>query len=252
MDKAYHLANLRPLILAGGEGTRLRPRTNHLPKPLLPVQGRPLLWYTIKSLHGIGLRLPIIALAYKADLIQAYFEQDNVEFRRLPNRTMAEVVFEIAEADNSEAFLGMSSDVLIPGRAVFEIIDHYLSNGTKDTVLFTRLPKPGHKSWEFIVTNNQLQDILRRDTLTDFERVLLILKKESLKRARGFLAKPITDQNVPDFLQGFQTGWIMLLKTFLHIGIPVFSRIVEIPVCNINVRRDFDSANEYVNEHIKF
>lgn len=251
MDKAYHLANLRPLILAGGEGTRLRPRTSHLPKPLLPVQGRPILWYALNSLHGTGLRVPIIALAYKADLIQAYFEQDNVEFRRFPNKTMAEVVFEVSENDDSQAFLGMSSDVLIPGKAVSEILDDYLSNGLKDTVLFTRLPEPGHKSWEFIVTNNHLQDVLRRDTRTDYERVLLILRKESLQQARGLLGNPVRDQNVPDFLQGFQTGWIMLLKTLLHMGIPVFSRIVDTPVCNINVPRDLDSANEFVKQHMK-
>jgi len=46
---------MKAMILAAGEGRRLRPLTNHLPKPMLPIAGRPLLEHTIIYLrdHGI-------------------------------------------------------------------------------------------------------------------------------------------------------------------------------------------------------
>lgn len=45
---------MKGMILAAGEGRRLRPLTNHLPKPMLPVAGRPLLEHTITSLRDNG------------------------------------------------------------------------------------------------------------------------------------------------------------------------------------------------------
>jgi NDP-sugar pyrophosphorylase family protein len=41
------------IILAGGKGTRMRPLTLDTPKPLLLVQGRPILEWSLMSLHGI-------------------------------------------------------------------------------------------------------------------------------------------------------------------------------------------------------
>jgi NDP-sugar pyrophosphorylase family protein len=242
--------NIRPIILAGGLGTRLSPRTNYLPKPLLPVNGRPILWYVSNLLSGTAILPPIVVLGYKAELIRAYFERDNVEFLDLPNRTMAEAVLEVAETDNAEAFLGMSSDVLVPKRAVEEILNDYL-NCKQDTVLFVKFPKPGHKKWEFILEDSYLKDVRKKDIQTNFERVLLIMSRQSLLRIRDVLPKPITENSVPEGLKEFQTGWILILKTMVLTGISVYSRIVDIPVCNINVPTDFDIAEEFVRNHME-
>ncbi len=251
MTVGKHTGNkIRPIVLAGGLGTRLRPRTYDLPKPLLPVSGRPILWYALNSLLGTGMLRPIIAIDYKGELIRAFFERDNVEFRNLPNRTMAESVFEVAEEDSAEAFLGMSSDVLVPKRAVREVLSDFSKNEKHDTALFVELPKPGHKKWEFIVKDNCLNDINKKDTQTSFERVLLILTKRSLAKIRKILPKPITKDSVPDNLKPFQTGWILILKAMVLSGITVYSRIVDIPVCNINVPSDFDDAEKFVVKHM--
>lgn len=242
--------NIRPIILAGGLGTRLRPRTNYLPKPLLPINGKPILWYALNSLSGTFILPPIVVLGYKAELIRTYFGRDNVEFRDLPNRTMAEAVLEVAKNDNAEAFLGMSSDVLIPKKAVVEILNDY-TNYKQDIVLFVKLSKTGHKKWEFIVEDNHLRDIVKKDIQTNFERVLLIMTQQSLLKIRDVLPKPITEDTVLNNLKEFQTGWILILKTMISTGIPVYSRIVDIPVCNINVPADFDVAEEFVRNHME-
>lgn len=58
------------MVLAGGEGTRLRPLTNTRPKPLLPVLGRPCVEYAIRSLASAGIEQVFLACGYRsADIV---------------------------------------------------------------------------------------------------------------------------------------------------------------------------------------
>ena len=61
------MAGLTAVILAGGEGTRLRPLTNELPKPVLPVANRPFFEYMLHHLRAGGVERVIMALGYRAD-----------------------------------------------------------------------------------------------------------------------------------------------------------------------------------------
>ena len=61
---------MKAMILAAGLGTRLRPLTNTLPKPLLPVGGTPLIVWNLLLLRAYGIRQVIINLHYLGHLIQ--------------------------------------------------------------------------------------------------------------------------------------------------------------------------------------
>lgn len=56
-----------PILLAGGEGTRLRPITADLPKPLVPVDGVPAICRILDSLAGLGVCRAVITVRYRAD-----------------------------------------------------------------------------------------------------------------------------------------------------------------------------------------
>ncbi len=58
------------MILAAGLGTRLRPLTDRLPKPLLPVAGRPMIEYTLGWVAAAGVRQVMINLHHRGDLIR--------------------------------------------------------------------------------------------------------------------------------------------------------------------------------------
>lgn len=60
---------MKAMILSAGLGTRLRPLTDNLPKPLLPVEERPLIEYTLRLLRKHGLTDVIINLHYQGDKI---------------------------------------------------------------------------------------------------------------------------------------------------------------------------------------
>ncbi len=61
---------MKAMILAAGRGERLRPMTDHTPKPLLPVAGRPLIEYTIATLEKAGFINIVINLAYLGENIR--------------------------------------------------------------------------------------------------------------------------------------------------------------------------------------
>lgn len=64
---------LSAVIMAGGYGTRLRPLTDNVPKPMLPVGDRPLLELTIEQLRKAGIRRVSVTTHYLADSIVDHF-----------------------------------------------------------------------------------------------------------------------------------------------------------------------------------
>ena len=61
------------IVLVGGQGTRLRPLTEHTAKPMLPVAGVPLLAHQLARLRDAGVHRVVLATSYKAETFAAYF-----------------------------------------------------------------------------------------------------------------------------------------------------------------------------------
>lgn len=70
---------IRALVMAGGFGYRMRPLTENLPKPMLPVGGRPLLELIIGQLRNAGISRLNVSTHYKGDVIKKHFG-DGSEF----------------------------------------------------------------------------------------------------------------------------------------------------------------------------
>ncbi|MEO1140172.1 MAG: sugar phosphate nucleotidyltransferase [Pseudomonadota bacterium] len=64
---------MKAILLAGGEGRRLRPYTHVLPKPLMPVGGRPILERIVEQLREAGFTDLTFAVGYLASIIETYF-----------------------------------------------------------------------------------------------------------------------------------------------------------------------------------
>ncbi len=106
----------RAVILAGGKGTRLRPYTVVLPKPLMPIGEFPILEVIIKQLAAAGFARITLAVNHQAEIIQAFFrdgEKWNVEIdyslEDKPLSTMGPLKLIKELPDN---FLVMNGDIL--------------------------------------------------------------------------------------------------------------------------------------------
>ena len=64
---------MKVIILAGGFGTRLSEYTDIIPKPMVTVGGRPILWHIMRSYAHFGHKDFYLALGYKAEVIKEYF-----------------------------------------------------------------------------------------------------------------------------------------------------------------------------------
>lgn len=106
----------RAIILAGGMGTRLRPYTTVLPKPLMPIGDYPILEVVIRQLVRNGFTRITLAVNHQADLIKAFFgrgEKFNIaidySLERQPLGTIGPL--KLIE-DLPEHFLLMNGDIL--------------------------------------------------------------------------------------------------------------------------------------------
>jgi|SRR6188768_1727689 len=65
---------MKALVLCGGRGTRLRPYTTVIPKPLMPIGDYPILEILLRQLHAAGVRDVVLAIGYMGQLFRAFFE----------------------------------------------------------------------------------------------------------------------------------------------------------------------------------
>jgi bifunctional UDP-N-acetylglucosamine pyrophosphorylase/glucosamine-1-phosphate N-acetyltransferase len=107
------------IILAAGKGTRLRPHTNDTPKPLLPVQGRPILDWIIGALPPVD-RL-VVVVNYLAEQIEAYLAtqahvRDWTTVRQEVPRGTGDALMACKGAVTSDRVMVLNGDDLV-GRA---------------------------------------------------------------------------------------------------------------------------------------
>lgn len=60
-------------VLCGGQGTRLKEETVRIPKPMVPIGSRPMLWHIMKTYAAHGFKNFVLCLGYKAEVIKSYF-----------------------------------------------------------------------------------------------------------------------------------------------------------------------------------
>jgi glucose-1-phosphate cytidylyltransferase len=66
---------MKVVIMCGGKGTRLREETEHRPKPMVEIGGRPILWHIMQHYARYGYKDFVLTLGYKGQVIKEYFLQ---------------------------------------------------------------------------------------------------------------------------------------------------------------------------------
>ena len=107
---------LEAVLMAGGRGERMRPLTDDLPKPLLPVAGKPIIDYNIEELEACGIKKIHVTVNYLGELIRQHFEKRegraSVECITEPKRLGTFGSLAYVEDIATEDIIVMNSDLL--------------------------------------------------------------------------------------------------------------------------------------------
>ena len=108
---------MKAIILAGGRGNRLRPITDYVPKPLVPIKNIPIIEWQIKYLKKYGVNEVIICTGYKSDIIKNYLGVKNIgvkikfSIEKLPLGTGG-AIKKAGKMINDKSFFVINGDVI--------------------------------------------------------------------------------------------------------------------------------------------
>ncbi|MEZ5238158.1 MAG: sugar phosphate nucleotidyltransferase [Microthrixaceae bacterium] len=105
------------MIMAGGEGTRLRPLTSNAPKPMMPLANRPMMEHVVTLLRKHGITEIVVTVAFMADTIRTYFgdgSEFGVQMTYATEETPLGTAGSVRNASDQldDTFLVISGDVL--------------------------------------------------------------------------------------------------------------------------------------------
>jgi UDP-N-acetylglucosamine diphosphorylase / glucose-1-phosphate thymidylyltransferase / UDP-N-acetylgalactosamine diphosphorylase / glucosamine-1-phosphate N-acetyltransferase / galactosamine-1-phosphate N-acetyltransferase len=117
---------MKAVILAAGEGKRLRPFTETMPKVMLPVANKPILEYVVDSLKKAGVNEIVIVVGYKKEVVMEYFKDYkdiSVKFAFQDKQLGTAHALLQAKDYIDDSFLVLSGDNIIDSNGVSNIID---------------------------------------------------------------------------------------------------------------------------------
>lgn len=104
-------------ILAAGLGNRMRPLTDHQPKPMVKVNGKPIIGYAIESLRHLGIKKIVANIHYQAQVIESYLKMQNVDISYEPTLldTGGGIRQALSHFDKAKPLLVVSGDSILVG-----------------------------------------------------------------------------------------------------------------------------------------
>jgi len=138
---------MKAVIMAGGFGTRLRPLTMNIPKPMVPIINIPIMHRIINLLKKYEITDIIALVYYYPDVIMNYFK-DGKDFGVKISYVKAEADFGTAgSVRNAAEFIGDEEFVVISGDVLTDVdiskaIDYHFDKKSKATIVITRVKNP--------------------------------------------------------------------------------------------------------------
>lgn len=195
---------MEAVILAGGTGTRLAPYTTVFPKPLMPIENRPILEIVIMQLRNYGVEKITLAVGYLAELIEAYFGDGSrfgVHIGYLREKTPLGTAGPLAFLPNqTESVLVLNGDILT-------------TLNFRDLMAF-------HNEKKAIATIA----VCQRHVDVDFG----VVEVDSSSQVRGYTEKPRLNYNVSMGVNVLHPGALSLIVPGEKLDIPeLMKRMIE-------------------------
>ena len=167
---------MKAIILVGGQGTRMRPLTTHLPKNIVPLCGVPFLTYQIEYLKSVGIKEIVFSIGYRPEDIRRVYGNGS--------RHKVKIHYALENAPLGTAGAIKNSEKFIKGSPVVVL------NGD----ILTDIPLKRMIAFHYQKKNTATLGLVRVEDPTAYGLVLLDAKS----RITRFLEKPTPDEAVTD------------------------------------------------------
>jgi mannose-1-phosphate guanylyltransferase/phosphomannomutase len=137
---------VKAVIMAGGEGTRLRPLTANQPKPMLPLGNRPIMEHIVRHIRNHGFKDIVVTVQFLASQVRNYFGDGADMGVGLVYATEPRPLGTAGSVRNAAEMLG-ETFVVISGDALTdidldEVVSFHRRRGAMATVVLKRMPNP--------------------------------------------------------------------------------------------------------------
>lgn len=145
---------MKAVIMAGGFGTRLRPLTMNIPKPMVPIVNRPIMEHVVELLKNYGFQELIVLLYFQPEAIQGYFQEGEkwglkIQYIKPEADFGTAGSVKRAEPFLEDTFLVISADVLTDFNLETALRFHK-EKKSQATILLTRVKDP--RAYGIVIT----------------------------------------------------------------------------------------------------
>lgn len=252
---------MKAIILAAGEGLRLRPYTKNRPKCMVSFRGRPIIDYIIDSMTNCGVNDIVIVAGYKHSILERHLK--NTDFRFYVNgdydsSNMVHSLF-IAESEMNDDLIISYSDIIYEDK----VLEKLLQSGADIAVV---VDKGWKKLWD-IRMDNPLEDaetmkISQNNSIIELGKKphdysdiegqyigLIWFSKNILKKVREFyhLCENSSISDLAEFKKIYMTSFLQLLidnlmpieAVFINGGWVEFDTVKDLEVYEHNCPLNF-------------
>jgi len=150
---------MKAIILAAGEGKRLRPFTETIPKVMLPVANKPVIEYVVDAVKNSGISEIIIVVGYKKEVIMEYFKNNKANITYVTQDKQLGTAHALLQVKNhiKESFIVLSGDNIIDQSSILKLI----KDESKYSILIKEHPHPSKYGVVF-VEKGKLKEIVEK------------------------------------------------------------------------------------------
>ncbi|MEA2053557.1 MAG: bifunctional sugar-1-phosphate nucleotidylyltransferase/acetyltransferase [Candidatus Thermoplasmatota archaeon] len=192
---------MKAVILAAGEGKRLRPFTKNMPKVMLPIANKPILEYIVDALSESNIRDIVMVVGYKKESIMDYFESGkefgvNIEYIIQEKQIGTGHALMQAERCINDQFLVLPGDNVINGKSLSALIN----NRCKTAILIEESSSPS-KYGVVKVEEEIIKGIIEKPEKTGtnlvstgvykFQPIIFDIIKEGMKYGKNQITDPL-------------------------------------------------------------
>ena len=228
---------LQAVVMAGGEGSRLRPITSTRPKPLVSVMNRPILWHVLRLLKKNDFTEANITLHYLADQVTMAFGEGkdvgiplNYSFEDKPLGTAGSV--KAIEDNLNGTFLVISGDVMTDFD-LSEIIAFHKKKGAAVTIGLTRVQNPLEYGVILSDGEGRVTKFLEKP---NWSEVFSDTVNTGIYVVEPEVLKHVQSDRTYDFSKD-------LFPKLLKEGFPIFSKTLEGYWCDVGMPSQYISAH---------